>query len=77
MPRTKLTNVQGMEVLMDVGSSKYYPQRFGQALFNAVHTQYPDVANYYRGGMNDFFYWTDDVAVISTFLNIWMDKPDA
>jgi hypothetical protein len=36
---------------------RYFPHyRMGQCYFNALHDSHPEIANLYRGGMNDCFY---------------------
>lgn len=62
----KLTQQKAQTILEKVyRQRKIHPSyRLGQGIFNLLPD---DIANDIRGGMSDFFYWTDEVTVLHVF----------
>lgn len=55
--------------------NRAHPQlRVGQNLWNYVNEDYPDLAAKFHSGEYDFFYQTDPVLALETFLTHYVEK---
>lgn len=48
--------------------------RFGQALFNLVMQDHPNLATFYTGTCADFYYEADSVVVAQMFYEYWVGE---
>lgn len=54
--------------------SRHKSCRFGQALWNLIHQDYPDLAEEHLGKDTDFFYSDDRVAVVMAFYEHYVEN---